>query len=45
MKWEWSFGELILIAFALYELWSLRKYDRPKSKSDQTPPPPKDPAS
>jgi hypothetical protein len=44
MKWEWSFGELILIALGLYELWSLRKYDRRKAKSYR-PPPPKDPTA
>jgi hypothetical protein len=36
MKWEWSIGEVILIAFALYELWSLRKYKDQDAKVEPT---------
>jgi hypothetical protein len=32
MKWEWAIGEVALLIFAVYELWSLRKYDKPKVK-------------
>lgn len=34
MKWEWAVGEVILLVLAFYELWSLRKYDRPKNPKD-----------
>ena len=36
MKWEWGFGEVILIVLALYELWSLRKYKVEDAKADPT---------
>jgi hypothetical protein len=36
MKWEWGFGEVILIVLALYELWSLRKYKAEDTKADRT---------
>jgi hypothetical protein len=35
MKWEWAFGEVILIVLALYELWSLRKYKADDAKADR----------
>ena len=35
MKWEWGFGEVILIALALWELWSLRKYKAEDTKADR----------
>ncbi len=38
MKWEWGFGEVILIALALYELWSLRKYKSEDTKADRIAP-------
>jgi hypothetical protein len=34
MKWEWAVGEVVLLALAFYELWSLRKYDKPDPKKD-----------
>jgi hypothetical protein len=34
MKWEWAVGEVVLLALAFYELWSLRKYDKPDAKKD-----------
>jgi hypothetical protein len=39
MKWEWSIGEVILIALALYELWSLRKYKKEDAKAERIVPP------
>jgi hypothetical protein len=35
MKWEWGFGEVLLIVFALYELWSLRKYKKQDAEAKQ----------
>jgi hypothetical protein len=36
MKWEWAIGEVALLIFAFYELWSLRKYDRRDTKKNPT---------
>jgi hypothetical protein len=35
MKWEWAIGEIILLLFCFYELWSLRKYDRANRGKDR----------
>jgi hypothetical protein len=40
MKWEWAVGEVILIVLCVYELWSLRKYDRKDVKAEPNPPKP-----
>jgi hypothetical protein len=36
MKFEWAFGEVILLAFLLYELWSLRQYKRKHPEAEKT---------
>jgi hypothetical protein len=36
MKWEWAVGEVILLVLALYELWSLRRYDKANPEAEQT---------
>ncbi len=35
MNLEWAIGEVLLLIFAFYELWSLRKYKRLDSKDDR----------
>ncbi len=36
MRWEWAIGEVVLLAFAFYELWSLRRDDKRKAKADRS---------
>jgi hypothetical protein len=35
VKWEWAIGEIILLLFCFYELWSLRRYNRANRRTDR----------
>jgi hypothetical protein len=36
MNIEWAFGDLIILAFCAYELWSLRQYKRKHPEIDRS---------